>query len=123
MIRFVCFLLNERVCVKNLKSGRGSDEFVSPRAFVFIRRQRLLCDGWRLAVVVVRIAVHGVVGFFTFPEGTSPEACQKVLQPVGFAFLNKVYCPAVFGPNRKSSPWGNFSDGELNQSIKRRLSL
>ena len=38
-----------------------------------------------------------------------------------------LYCPAVFGhlfgPTRKSSPWGNFSDGGLNQSIKRRLSL
>ena len=28
----------------------------------------------------------------------------------------------LFGPTRKSSPWGNFSDGGLNQSIKRRLS-
>ena len=27
------------------------------------------------------------------------------------------------GPTRKSSPWDNFSDGGLNQSIKRRLSL
>ena len=30
---------------------------------------------------------------------------------------------SLFGPTRKSSPWGNFSDGGLNQSIKRRLSL
>ena len=30
---------------------------------------------------------------------------------------------SLFGPIRKSSPWGNFSDGGLNQSIKRRLSL
>ena len=29
----------------------------------------------------------------------------------------------LFGPTRKSSPWGNFSDRELNQSIKRRLLL
>ena len=29
----------------------------------------------------------------------------------------------LFGPTRKSSPWGNVSDGGLNQSIKRRLSL
>ena len=30
---------------------------------------------------------------------------------------------SLFRPTRKSSPWGNFSDGGLNQSIKRRLSL
>ena len=30
---------------------------------------------------------------------------------------------SLFGPNRKLSPWGNFSDSGLNQSIKRRLSL
>ena len=30
---------------------------------------------------------------------------------------------SLFGPTRKSSPWGNFSDCGLNQSIKRRLSL
>ena len=30
---------------------------------------------------------------------------------------------SLFGPTRKSSPWGNFSDGGLNQSIKRRLSI
>ena len=30
---------------------------------------------------------------------------------------------SLFGPTRKSFPWGNFSDGGLNQSIKRRLSL
>ena len=30
---------------------------------------------------------------------------------------------SFFGPTRKSSPWGNFSDGGLNQSIERRLSL
>ena len=30
---------------------------------------------------------------------------------------------SLFGPTRKSSPWGNFSDGGLNQSIKGRLSL
>ena len=30
---------------------------------------------------------------------------------------------SLSGPTRKSSPWGNFSDGGLNQSIKRRLSL
>ena len=30
---------------------------------------------------------------------------------------------SLFGPTRKSSPWGNFSDGGLNQSIKRRLLL
>ena len=30
---------------------------------------------------------------------------------------------SLFGPTRKSSPWGNFSDGGLNQSIKRKLSL
>ena len=29
----------------------------------------------------------------------------------------------LFGPTGKSSPWGNFSDGGLNQSIKRRLLL
>ena len=29
----------------------------------------------------------------------------------------------LFRPTRKSSPWGNFSDGGLNQSIKRRLWL
>ena len=29
---------------------------------------------------------------------------------------------SLFGPTRKLSPWGNFSDGGLNQSIKRRLS-
>ena len=27
------------------------------------------------------------------------------------------YVESLFGPSRKSSPWGNFSDGELNQSI------
>ena len=30
---------------------------------------------------------------------------------------------SLFGPTRKSSPWGNFSDGGLNQAIKRRLRL
>ena len=30
---------------------------------------------------------------------------------------------SLFGPTRKSSPWGNLSDGGSNQSIKRRLSL
>ena len=30
---------------------------------------------------------------------------------------------SLFRPTRKSSPWGNFSDSGLNQSIKRRLSL
>ena len=30
---------------------------------------------------------------------------------------------SLFGPTQKSSPWGNFSDDGLNQSIKRRLSL
>ena len=30
---------------------------------------------------------------------------------------------SLFGPTRKSSPWGTFSDCELNQSIKRGLSL
>ena len=30
---------------------------------------------------------------------------------------------SLFGSTRKSSPWGNFSDGGLNQSIKRRLSF
>ena len=30
---------------------------------------------------------------------------------------------SLFGSTRKSSPWGNFSDGGLNQSIKRRISL
>ena len=30
---------------------------------------------------------------------------------------------SLFEPTWKSSPWGNFSDGGLNQSIKRRLSL
>ena len=29
---------------------------------------------------------------------------------------------SLFGPTRKSFPWGNFFDGGLNQSIKRRLS-
>ena len=29
---------------------------------------------------------------------------------------------SLFGPTRKSSPWGIFSDGGLNQSIKRGLS-
>ena len=33
------------------------------------------------------------------------------------------YIESILGPTRKSSPWGNFSDGGLNQSIKRRLSL
>ena len=28
---------------------------------------------------------------------------------------------SLFGPTRKSSPWGNFSDSEWNQSIKHRL--
>ena len=30
---------------------------------------------------------------------------------------------SLFRPTRKSSPWGNFSDGGLNQAIKRRLPL
>ena len=30
---------------------------------------------------------------------------------------------SLFAPTRKSSPWGNYPDGGLNQSIKRRLSL
>ena len=30
---------------------------------------------------------------------------------------------SLFGSTRKSSPWGNFSDGGWNQSIKPRLSL
>ena len=30
---------------------------------------------------------------------------------------------SLFGPSRISFPWGNFSDGGLNQSIKRRLLL
>ena len=30
---------------------------------------------------------------------------------------------SLFGPTRKSSPWGHFFDGGLNQSIKRTLPL
>ena len=30
---------------------------------------------------------------------------------------------SLFEPTRKSSPWDNFSDGGLHQSIKSRLSL
>ena len=33
------------------------------------------------------------------------------------------YIESLFEPTRKSSPWGNFSKGGSNQSIKRRLSL
>ena len=33
------------------------------------------------------------------------------------------YVESLFEHTRKSFPWGNFSDGGLNQSIKRRLSL
>ena len=39
-----------------------------------------------------------------------------------FAVLSRGDRP-LFGPTRKSSPWGNFSGSGLNQSIKRRLSL
>ena len=44
------------------------------------------------------------------------------MSPILFTLLSRGV-RSLFGPTRKSSPWDNFSDGGLNQSIKRGLSL
>ena len=72
---------------------------------------------------------HCIVPRCSVTFWTHPEIFEKN-QKTFFVLLGKRtgtvlsrYVESLFGPTRKSSPWGNFSDGGLNQSIKRRLSL
>ena len=69
-------------------------------------RGRRFFHGWFL---ILNFQVH--TNLRTTPVGFS---CDTVLSRG---------VRSLFGPTRKSSPCGNFSDGGLNQSIKRRLSL
>ena len=59
------------------------------------------------------------------PRSRVPDLQRNFCQsPVDSAFtVLSRGVRSLFGPTRKSSPWGNFSDSERNQSIKRRISL
>ena len=59
------------------------------------------------------------------PRSRVPDVQKNFCQsPVDSAFtVLSRGIRSLFGPIRKSSPWGNFSAGGLNQSIKRRLPL
>ena len=82
---------------------------------------------WRVASVIVRTAVdHVSVGRKCRRLPYDPHTrIHDFIRSISY-WKDTVLSRGVrslFGHTRKSSPWGNFSDGGLNQSIKRRLSL
>ena len=70
---------------------------------------------WPFKFIIPVIATYCIIDWpFIAPDATAGEIMYTVLSRG---------VRSLFGRTRKSSPWGNFSEGRLNQWIKRRLWL
>ena len=87
-----------------------------------LRHEEKMCQCPKI-IFTVRLCDEIKIEHFTvFTIGLHFWDVKKHAKPFENTVLSRGV-RSLYGSTRRSSPWGNFSDGGLNQSIKRRLSL
>ena len=97
------------------------------------RRKKMMASVFSSPILWAELSCHrlpSVLATHSFFIPPPPEKTKRRVQCIVRSASNQNFNTVLSrgvrplsGPTRKSSPWGNFSDGGLNQSIKRRLSL